>query len=347
MKSVLSIDANALVHNIAQIKKRYPNTKILAYLKQNAYSMSDEIISSVLSMADGFGVTDLDAAIKLRSIFADKVIVDASMPPEKNALQKASKQAITVVVYSEEMIDLIEKYNIKGRYWLKVNTGFNRLGIPANYMDTSIERLQRFSKDKLVLMTHFMDSDIESPMFKSQLDTWLELTKPYDLQLSHARSCSVLQGLNPIGDWIRPGLMLYGLDIDPSWDLKLAISLKSPIYQIRDVKKGEYVGYDHAFQFKKNTRIAIVAIGYGDGFPLQLSDESWLALNGQKISIVGKVSMDFIAVDIGNIEAKVGDYVEIIGPNSNVFKNYPFAPHAIITNLKHRRVNIEVNYHVQ
>lgn len=346
MNSVLTINANALVHNISQIKKRYPHTKILAYLKQNAYSMSDEIVSSVLSMADGFGVTDLNAAVKLRSIYAEKVIVDASVPPEKNALLRASKQDITVVVYSVDMIDVIDKYRIKGRYWLKVNTGFNRLGVPADCMDASIKRLQKFSKDKLVLMTHFMNSEIQSSMFQKQLDSWVELTKSCDLPLSHARSCSVLQGLNPIGDWIRPGLMLYGLETDPSWDLKLAIGLKAPIYQVRNVKAGEYVGYDHAFQFKKDTRIAITAIGYGDGFPLQLSSESWLALKGQKVSIVGKISMDFIAVDIGDIEAGVGDYVEIIGPNANIFIGYPFAPHAIITNLKHRRMNVEVNYHV-
>ncbi|MDG2347957.1 MAG: alanine racemase [Gammaproteobacteria bacterium] len=346
MNSVLTINANALVHNISQIKKRYPNTRILAYLKQNAYSMSDDIVSSILSAADGFGVTDLNAAIKLRSIYADKVIVDASTPPNKNSLFRASKQDITVVVYSAEMIDIIEKNNIKGRYWLKINTGFNRLGVPIGYMDESIKRLQKFSKDKLVLMTHFMDSDIHSSMFKSQLDTWVKLTKAYDLPLSHARSCSVLQGLSPIGDWIRPGLMLYGLDAEQSWDLKLAIGLKAPIYQIRNIKAGEYVGYDHAFQFKKDTRIAITAIGYGDGFPLHLSSESWLALNGEKVSIVGKVSMDFIAVDIGNIEAKVGNYIEIIGPHANIFKGYPFALQTIITNLKHRRMNVEVNYHV-
>lgn len=346
MNSVLTINANALVHNISQIKKRYPNTKILAYLKQNAYSMSDEIVSSILSKADGFGVTDLNAAVKLRSIYADKVIVDASTPPDRNSLLRASKQDITVVVYSAEMIDIIEKNNIKGRYWLKINTGFNRLGLPTGYMDESIKRLQQFSKDKLVLMTHFMDSKIHSSMFKTQLETWLKLTKSYDLPLSHARSCTVSQGLNPIGDWIRPGLMLYGLEADPSWDMKLAIELKAPIYQIRNIKAGEYVGYDHAFQFEKDTRIAITAIGYGDGFPLHLSSGSWLALQGQKISIVGKVSMDFIAVDIGNIEAKVGDYVEIIGPHANIFQGYPFAHHSIITNLKHRRMNIEVNYHV-
>lgn len=346
MKSVLTIDANALSHNILQIKKRYPNTKILAYLKQNAYGISDEIISSSLSTADGFGVTDFNAAIKLRSIYADKVIVDASLPPKKDYLINASKQNITVVIYSLEMIDIIVGNNIKGQYWLKVNTGFNRLGVPAEKMDESIKRLQKYSKNKLVLMTHFMDSETDSPILMKQMDLWQQLTKLYDLPISHSRSCTILKGVDPIGDWVRPGLMLYGLMSTATWDLKLAISLKSPIYQIRHIKAGEYVGYDHAHQFEKDTRIAITAIGYGDGFPLHLAPESKLALHGQLVSMVGKVSMDFIAVDIGNINASVGDYVEIIGPNANVFKGYPHAHHAITTNLQHRRIDTEVTYHV-
>ena len=117
MRSVLTINANALAHNLKQIKQKNPDVKVLAYLKQNAYSMSDELISSVLCQADGFGVTDFNAAVKLRSMYADKVIVDASLPPTKKYLEMASKQDITVIVYSLEMIDLIQQYKIKGNYW--------------------------------------------------------------------------------------------------------------------------------------------------------------------------------------------------------------------------------------
>ncbi|MEE2770320.1 MAG: alanine racemase [Pseudomonadota bacterium] len=345
MKSVLSINTNAIAHNLQQIKSRYPDVKILAYLKQNAYSLSDELISSVVTSADGFGVTDFKAAQKLRSIYADKVIVDASLPPLKSALVAASKQNITVVVYSLEMIELIVNHKIKGNYWLKISTGFNRLGISVKDADDSIKKLEKYTTNTLVLMTHFMDSEVSSPILKEQMDTWLKLTSQYRLPISHARSCTLLQGLDPVGDWVRPGLMLYGLMTNPSWDLKLAVTLKAPIYQIRNVKAGDFIGYDHSYQFENDTRVAIVAIGYGDGFPLELSAESRLAVKGKQVSIVGKVSMDFIAINIGSLDVAVGDYVEIIGPNADVFKNYPHAPHAIITNFKHRRINLEVTHH--
>lgn len=347
MKSILTIDSNALAHNLSQIKEKYPNAKILAYLKQNAYSMSDDLVSSALCLADGFGVTDLKSALRLRSIYADKVIVDASLPPEKQYLEMASKQDITVVVYSLEMIDLIVKHKIKGRYWLKVDTGFNRLGIPNKFIDKSINTLKRFSKTQLVLMTHFMDSDIESPVLKEQMTLWQTITQPYDFPLSHARSCTIIQGVDPIGEWIRPGLMLYGLMQAPGWNLKLAIHLKAPIYQIRNIKAGEYIGYDHNYKFEKDTRVAITAIGYGDGFPLELGSESRLAVNGKLVPIVGKVSMDFIAVDIGDDVVGVGDYVEVIGPKSRIFDGFTFAPHAIITCLQHRRLDIQFTHHVE
>ena len=346
MRSVLTIDAKALSHNLNQIKQKYPNAKILAYLKQNAYSTSDQLVSSALCQADGFGVTDLNSAIKLRSIYADKVIVDASLPPTKKYLEMASKQDITVVVYSLEMIDLIEKHNIKGRYWLKVNTGFNRLGIPHKYLDESIKRLESFSLSELTLMTHFMDSEINSPVLQSQMRLWKKLTNSYDLPISHSRSCTVLQNVKPMGDWIRPGLMLYGLMTTPEWNLKLAIQLKAPIFQVRNIKAGEYVGYDHGHKFEKDTRIAIVAIGYGDGFPYNLGAESRLAIRDKLVPIVGRVSMDFIAVDIGDIDVNIGDYVEIIGPNSRILDGFSFAPHALITCLKHRRLEIEFKHHV-
>ncbi len=346
MRSVLTINANALAHNLKQIKQKNPDVKVLAYLKQNAYSMSDELISSVLCQADGFGVTDFNAAVKLRSMYADKVIVDASLPPTKKYLEMASKQDITVIVYSLEMIDLIQQYKIKGNYWLKINTGFNRLGIQHEHMAESIKILEKFSNSQLVLMTHFMDSDIHSEVFQAQMNLWQSLIKPYNLPTSHSRSCTILQQVSPMGDWVRPGLMLYGMMTAPGWDLRLALELKAPIYQIRDIKAGEYVGYDHAYQFKKNTRIAITAIGYGDGFPLKLADESRLAIHGKLVPIVGKVSMDFIAIDIGDIDANVGDYVEIIGPNAKALDGFEFAHHALITKLKHRRLDIELRHHV-
>ena len=346
MRSVLTINANALANNLLQIKQKYPHAKVLAYLKQNAYSMSDELISSALCQADGFGLTDLNAAIKLRSIYADKVIVDASLPPTKKHLEMASTNNITAVIYSLEMIDLIVKHKIKGHYWLKVNTGFNRLGIPHKYLDESINKLASFSINQLVLMTHFMDSEVDSPILQNQMNLWEKLIKPYDLPVSHARSCTILQHVSPMGDWLRPGLMLYGLMTAPDWDLQLAIQLKAPIYQIRDVRAGEYIGYDHTYKFEKDTRIAITAIGYGDGFPLTLADESRLALNGKLVPIVGKVSMDFIAIDIGDINANVGDYVEIIGPNARSLDGFKFAPHALITYLQHRRLDVEFSHHV-
>jgi alanine racemase len=347
MNTILTIDTNALVHNLDVIKKKHPNCKILAYLKQNAYSLNDEVISSALCQADGFGVTDFNAALKLRSIYADKVILNASSPPTFKALKKASQEEITVVIYSKTMVDLVVKHRIKGRYWIKVNTGFNRLGLAPNDLNYAVKEISKYSKSTPVLMTHFMDQSIQSPILQKQMQLWQTITDSYSLPISHVRTCTLMNDVNPVGDWLRPGMMLYGLPSHSQWQLKQAITLKAPVYQVYGVKAGEYIGYDHTHCFKKDTRVAIVAFGYGDGFPLDIKESAKLFVNGASVPIVGKVSMDFLALDIGANRVEVGDYVEILGPNSDLFTYYPHAPHAILVGLKPRALTLEVSHHVE
>lgn len=344
MSALLTVNSDVLSQNYKLIKTHYPHVKVLAYIKQNAYGIGDEIVSAALRDADGFGVTDLKSAYRLKSIYADKLIVDAALPPNLESLLKAKREHITVVVYSMEMLDLIESHQIKGQYWIKVNTGFNRLGIVPDDLDGAIRRLDKWTQNELVLMTHFMDSDVKCETFKQQYQLWDEIRNRYpNMPNSFANSALITQDIKEIGDWVRPGIMLYGLSQYGQWgDLSLALTITAPIHHIQTVNAGSYIGYDHSHQFKKNTRVAIIAMGYGDGFPVQLSPKARLFVNGHHVPIVGRISMDFIAVDIGDIHVSIGDQVEILGPNSKIQEGFPNVIHSLLSGFQSRRMKNKV-----
>lgn len=338
MQATLTLDVNALSHNLSCIKTHYPKANVLAYLKQDAYGLGIEPIAMALSNAEGFGVTDLHSGLILRSMFADKVIVHAAVAPDLAAIKAALIQDITVVVYSEFMLDIIEKNRLKGQYWLKVNTGFNRLGVPVEKVDMLYKRLSKWSKTPLVLMTHFMDANPAYPSFQTQYNQWQSIICNYDTMVSHASSNWLLNQIDPVGDWIRPGLMLYGQMSKQDWPLKPAIKLTAPVFQIQSIKKGDYIGYDHEHQFDHDTQVAIVAFGYGDG--LSLATKSLLSMDGQSFPIVGRVSMDFVAIEIGDSPLQVGDLVEI-----NLYDMYEAPKQAALVAMNRRRLVTEVIKH--
>lgn len=337
MQPTLTIDASALSHNLACIKAKCPNAKVLAYVKQDAYGLGIEPIAAALAEAEGFGITDMHAGITLRSMFTDKVIVHAAIAPDVAMLKAAIHQDITVVVYSEEVLALVEKHQLKGRYWLKINTGFNRLGMPIKDVDMALTRLAKWSTQSIVLMTHFMDANPDLPSFQQQYQRWLTLTETKDLAISHASSNWLLNNLAPIGDWVRPGLMLYGQMQVAEWSLQPVLKLTAPVFQIQSVQKGEYIGYDHTHQFAQDTRVAIVGFGYGDGLPPFV--KSVFMVNGQTFDVVGRISMDFVALDIGDSPLQAGEFVEI-----NLYEMYDAPKQAALVAMNRRRLKTQVKY---
>lgn len=337
MQATLTLDANALSHNLACIKTRYPQSKVLAYIKQDAYGLGIEPVAMALADAEGFGVTDMHAGLTLRSMFDDKVIVHAAVAPELAAIKGAAIQDITVVVYSEAMLEIIETNQLKGHYWLKVNTGFNRLGIPVEKVDALLARLNKWSITPVVLMTHFMDANPAYPSFQGQFEKWQSIIHRHDALISHASSNWLLNQLDLVGDWLRPGLMLYGQMQKEGWSLKPVIQLTAPIFQIQTVKKHAYIGYDHEYQFDHDTRVAIVALGYGDG--LSLNTKALFSMDGQAFPIVGRVSMDFTAIDIGDYPLNIGDTIKV-----DLYEMYEAPKQASLVAINRRRLRTEVQY---
>ena len=135
-------------------------------------------------------------------------------------------------------------------------------------------------KSTPVLMTHFMDQSIQSPILQKQMQLWQTITDSYSLPISHVRTCTLMNDVNPVGDWLRPGMMLYGLPSHSQWQLKQAITLKA-VYQVYGVKAGEYIGYDYTHCFKKDG-LPLLLLGTVMGF-------LWILRNQQSYLLMVQV----------------------------------------------------------
>jgi alanine racemase len=197
-----------------------------------------------------------------------------------------------------------------------------------------------------VLMSHFAESEnLDSFSMHRQIETFDRMTQHYKAQHSLANSAAVVSSQDTHRDWIRMGALIYGISpfphrSAPSLGLKPVMTLASYIKSIKAIKKGDKVGYCGIWQAEEDTLIAIVAMGYGDGYPRLISKDTYVLLNGRKSTIIGRVSMDLIAISLKNNEqAQVGDEVIFWGeglPVEHVAKEVGTDPREIVTGLTNR-----------
>jgi alanine racemase len=179
-------------------------------------------------------------------------------------------------------------------------------------------------RDRLLevrLMTHFASADEHgNPLTARQLERFAELTRGLPLARSLANSAAVFAYPAAHADWVRPGLGLYGVspfaqEVGSNLGLTPAMRLISTVIALRDVPAGETVGYGGTWRAARDSRVAIIAAGYGDGLPRSLPNGTPVLVNGQRAALVGRVSMDMLALDVtGNQPVQVGDTALLWGP---------------------------------
>jgi alanine racemase len=214
------------------------------------------------------------------------------------------------------------------RVWIKINTGMHRLGFPVAITEKIWQSVSRLPGVTLEgIMTHFARADeLKCPKTKKQMDLFFTAIQGLPGKHSLANSAGILGWPESHGDWVRPGLMLYGASpfegrVGEEEGLKPVMTLSSEIIAIQNPKAGEEIGYGGEFICQKDMRIGVVAVGYGDGYPRLAPLGTPILVNGHLVPLIGRVSMDMITVDLSQyVNAKVGDYVELWGPNLPVEK---------------------------
>ena len=297
----------------------------MAVVKANAYGHGLVSTALCLTEADAFAVARLDEALALRAAGVRKPVVLLEGVFDAEQLAEAARHDLEIVVHEPEQLELLSRAPEGHRFvvWLKVDTGMNRLGFRASGFSGALSRLQELGGiiRELRLLTHFASADErDSALTARQLALFGELTAGRSLVRSLANSAAVFAWPAAHVDWVRPGLALYGVSPFPEStgaDLGLvpAMRLASTVIAVRQVPGGESVGYGGVWRAPRDSTVAIVAAGYGDGLPRSLPNGTPVLVGGRRAELAGRVSMDMIAVDVTGIGgARVGDAAVLWGP---------------------------------
>lgn len=323
----LHIDLAALAHNFKQVKRFVPDCNIMPVVKANAYGHGIAEVAGALSEADGYAVAQLDEAIALRELGIDKPITIFQGFTSAAELKKILDYNLRPAISQLWQLSLLQSLNTRITIdsWLKINTGMGRLGLQPDELPEAQRILDGLSLTQPPgLMTHFANADdLEDLSTQHQLNSFKALSQQYGAETSVSNSAGIIRQLYPEQDWVRPGIMLYGsspLQSESAADLGLkpVMHLSARLIAINHFKQGQPVGYGHRWICPEDMPVGIVNIGYGDGYPRHAEDTAPLFINQQKSQLLGRVSMDSIAVDLRGIEVECGDSVELWGEQLSV-----------------------------
>ena len=304
------INLNALCGNFDRVRQIAPESKILAVLKANAYGHGLVEIAEQLKSADAFGVARIEEALALRTGGVVKPIVLLEGFFDKADLPVLVANNLQTIVHMPSQIDDIIAAELEAplKVWLKVDTGMNRLGIVPESFAAEHWRLSQSLnvQQPMRLMTHFACADeVDSDKTRQQMADFKQLTDKHQLETTLANSAGIVAWPDSRTDWVRPGLILYGVSPIPTrlaaeMALTPVMTLKSRLIAIRKVSKGESVGYGAAWVAEQDTFIGVIAIGYGDGYPRNAPSGTPVLINQRIVPLAGRVSMDMITVDLGS-----------------------------------------------
>ncbi|MDP1592680.1 MAG: alanine racemase [Gallionella sp.] len=314
------IDLNALESNL-HIARRATSARIMAVIKANAYGHGLLRAAEALAEADGFALLDIQDAVRLREAGYRQTLLLLEGFFDAQDLALVAEYDLSCVVHSVWQIALLDAYPRRAALdvWLKVNSGMNRLGFAPGRVAEAMEALRRHAAVReITLMSHFSDAD-EARGVSGQLELFNEVVSAYRGARSLANSAALLRYPATHGDWVRPGIMLYGASpfaevSAQSMGLKPVMTLSSRIIATQDLSAGDRVGYGGLFCADRAMRIGIVACGYADGYPRHAPNGTPMRVDGQQTQLLGRVSMDMLYVDLSALpQAGVGSEVVLWG----------------------------------
>lgn len=318
------IDLAALRHNLNRARAAAPDSRVMAVVKANAYGHGMLRVARALDEADALAVARVGEGVILRQAGIQQPLVVMEGCFDGDELELAAANGLELVVHHPEQIRLLQQHRVSQpvQLWLKIDTGMHRLGILP---EQAIEAYHQLAALPMVitpprLMTHLANGDdLSDPTTLQQCNQMRSLVAPLDGEISIANSAGILGWPDSHADWVRPGIMLYGVSpfIDgraADHDLRPVMSLRSSLIAINHYHKGDAIGYGGTWVCPEDMPVGVVTIGYGDGYPRHAQSGTPVLVNGQRVPLVGRVSMDMISVDLRGLpEAQVGDPVTLWG----------------------------------
>lgn len=302
------IDRAALRHNLSVVRSTAPKSKVMAVVKANAYGHGIVPVAQALLAADAFGVARLKEAVALREAGIGQPIVLLEGVFSHADLDVAAQLNLDVVIHAFTQLALLESWSSARRLsvWCKIDTGMNRLGFRVDEFAIAWPRLRACPYvQQLRVMTHLADADSRDHAHTpQQIALFSSVVRDLNVERSIGNSAGLVAWPDARVEWVRPGLMLYGMSpfadsVAADLNLRPAMTLVTPLIAVREVREGEEVGYGGTWRATQATRVGIAAVGYGDGYPRHARTGTPVCVRGQIRPIIGRVSMDMIAVDLG------------------------------------------------
>ena len=319
---IARLDAAALAHNLAVARQAAPGAKLLAVIKANGYGHGLLRVARALRAADGFAVLSIDEAAQLRGegYTHPIALLEGFFHPDE--LPDIARLRLRPVIHRQDQAEILARARLEHKVdvFLKVDTGMHRLGLSPKRLADVLAVLRAAPQvGSLTLMTHFARADEDPASVAAQFALFREATAGLDLPVSLANSAALLRHPETHGDWVRPGIMLYGASpfaAQTGADLGLlpAMTLESRLIATRFVRKGEGVGYGAAYVAERDMQVGVVACGYADGYPRHAGTGTPLVVAGRETRTLGRVSMDMLFADLSGVPgAHVGSPVTLWG----------------------------------
>lgn len=318
------INLSACRHNLSIAKQVAPDSKNIAVIKANSYGHGMVKIAQALNDADGFAVARIEEGIELREAGITIPILLLEGFTSASELTLVQKYNLDSVIHTESQVHLLEQAKSEAiAVVVKVDSGMHRLGFNPKELKNISQCLEKCTSinQPIKYMTHFSNADDKhDDKTLKQIEVFFQSVEGLSVsEISLANSAGILGWPQSHASWNRPGIMLYGVSpfingTASAHGLKPVMTLSSKIISVKKVKKGEAIGYGGTYICDKDKTVGIVAIGYGDGYPRHAKTGTPVLVNGKRCSLLGRVSMDMICVDLSEqAEAKINNPVVLWG----------------------------------
>jgi alanine racemase len=349
--AIATLSTENLHHNLQVIRAKAPGAKVIAMVKANAYGHGIRSVSLRLDkVIDMLGVASIDEALALRKSGVKAPIMLMEGVFEPNELLVASTEGLHVIFHEDVQLQWLEKLAcpLPISAWVKIDTGMGRLGFCRDKAEVAYKQLCASSQiaQPVRIMSHFACADEPGhPLNAKQIEAFQEVASAIPSEYSICNSGALFLFPECHYHYVRPGLALYG--VSPFADitatdlgLKPVMTLQTSLIAVRRQAKGATIGYGARYTCPEDMPVGIVAFGYGDGYPRTARDGTPILVNNVRCPLIGRVSMDMLAVDLrGCPKAAVGDPVILWGnglPIEEVAKYTQNVPYDLLTGVQNR-----------
>lgn len=325
MNSYITAHINhaAFQHNLALIKQKVGDAKILAIIKSNGYGHGLLRAAASLQQADAFGVARIDEAAELRAAGITHPITVFSSFANKNELQDLSRLNLDTVIFNFKQLELFCTQPLENplTIWLKIDTGMHRLGFPPEEIGRAYQALHNCKnlREPIRFLTQLACADEPTDAHNQQQIQCFNKFINWNGARSIANSAALFAFPETHMEWVRPGISLYGISpfaekTGSDLGLRPVMTLQTKLIGINKISKGESIGYGASWTCPEDMLIGVAAIGYGDGYPRNARDGTPILVGDKICPLVGRVSMNLVMIDLGNNpNAQLGDPVILWG----------------------------------